>query len=230
MKLAQSLRIFCLLTIALLIIGCGGGGDSTSSGGDTTPPTGVSATAGDSQVQITWTGSTGATSYNIYWSTASGVTKTTGTKITGATSPYTDTGRTNGTTYYYVVTAVNNYGESSESSQVSATPSETPSNVSVSIVSGAANKCETAYDSATVTIAVGGTVTWTNNDSFTHTVTSSNSATGCPSGGDPAVTHELDSGNISASGTYSHTFTTAGTFSYACIIPGHTMRGTVIVQ
>jgi hypothetical protein len=63
---------------------------------------------------------------NIYWSTTSGVTKTTGTKITGATSPYTHTGLTNGTTYYYVVTAVNSYGESSESSQVSGTPTNGP--------------------------------------------------------------------------------------------------------
>jgi len=78
-------------------------------------------------VSISWSSVSGATSYNIYWSTTSGVTKTTGTKITGGTSPYAHTGLTNGTTYYYVVTAVNSYGESSESSQVSATPSTTSS-------------------------------------------------------------------------------------------------------
>ena len=86
-------------------------------------PTGVSATAGNKQVTISWSSVSGATSYNIYWSTTSGVTKTTGTKITGTTTTsYTHTGRTNDTTYYYVVTAVNSYRESSESSQVSATP------------------------------------------------------------------------------------------------------------
>ena len=73
-------------------------------------------------MSISWSSVSGATSYNIYWSTTSGVTKTTGTKLTGVTSPYTHTGLTNGTTYYYVVTAVNSYGESSESSQVSGTP------------------------------------------------------------------------------------------------------------
>ncbi len=91
------------------------------------PPTGVSAPAGDRQVAITWGSVSGATSYNIYWSTAPGVTKATGTKIPGVISPYTHTGRTNGTTYYYVVTAANSYGESGESLEVSATPGQTPS-------------------------------------------------------------------------------------------------------
>ena len=45
-----------------------------------------------------------------------------GTKITGATSPYSHTALTNGTTYYYIVTAVNLGGESAASTQVSAMP------------------------------------------------------------------------------------------------------------
>ncbi len=85
-------------------------------------PIGVNATAGDGQVIVSWTAAADATSYNIYWSTTSGVTKTNGTKITGVSSPYTHTSRTNGTTYFYVVTAGNSFGESVESAQVSATP------------------------------------------------------------------------------------------------------------
>jgi fibronectin type 3 domain-containing protein len=85
-------------------------------------PTGVTASAGDGQVTISWSAVTGATSYNLYWSTSTGVTKSNGTKIAGVTSPYTHTGRTNGTAYFYVVTAVNAAGESAESAQVSATP------------------------------------------------------------------------------------------------------------
>jgi hypothetical protein len=56
-----------------------------------------------------------------------GVTKsnysslTDGMQHTGVTSPYTHTGLTNDTAYYFVVTAVNSSGEGSESVQVSAT-------------------------------------------------------------------------------------------------------------
>lgn len=84
--------------------------------------TGVIATSGNGQVTIAWTTVSSATSYNIYWSTTSGITKANGTQIPDATSPYTHTGRTNGTTYYYIVTAVNSSGESVESVQASATP------------------------------------------------------------------------------------------------------------
>jgi hypothetical protein len=103
--------------------------------GETTAPsapTGVSASAGNGQATISWSSVSTATSYNIYWSTTSGVTKTTGTKISNVTSPYTHTGLTNGTTYYYVVTTVNSSGESSESSQVSGTPSSSSSSITLS--------------------------------------------------------------------------------------------------
>ena len=85
-------------------------------------PTGVTATAGDGQVTISWPAVSGASSYNIYWATTTGVTPATGTLIANATSPYVQTGLTNGTTYYYAVTAVNSAGESNPSSEVSATP------------------------------------------------------------------------------------------------------------
>lgn len=97
-------------------------------------PTGIAATAGDGKVTISWNAVSWATSYNIYWSATSGVTKTTGTKIADATTLYTHTGRNNGTTYYYVVTAVNIYGEGGESVQVSAKPAKldtTPPDTSI---------------------------------------------------------------------------------------------------
>ncbi len=121
-----------LLLIAVLsVTGCGGGSgqsagtDGGDRGGCVLPPVpaGISTAAGNGQVTISWDPVSGATSYNIYWATTSGFTKVDGTKITNATAPYTQTGLTNGTTYYYVITAVNECGEGSESQQGSATPS-----------------------------------------------------------------------------------------------------------
>jgi lysophospholipase L1-like esterase/fibronectin type 3 domain-containing protein len=85
------------------------------------PPTGLSAVAGNTQITLSWTASSGATSYNVKRSTVSGGPYTTlATGITATT--YTNTGLTNGTVYYYVVSAVNTAGESANSNQASATP------------------------------------------------------------------------------------------------------------
>ncbi len=117
--------VLCIL-LAVFLTACGGGGGGNG-GGSTSPsiPTGVIATAGNGQVTINWDAVAYATSYNIYYSTTSGVTTTTGIKIANATSPYIHPGLTNGITYYYVVTAVNNYGESRESTDISAKPINT---------------------------------------------------------------------------------------------------------
>lgn len=93
-------------------------------------PTGLAAVGSDQKVTLNWTGIgvSGAT-YNLYFSTSPGVTKSNGTKIMGVTSPYEHTGRVNDTAYYYVVTAVVDGVESADSSQASAIPSanQTPS-------------------------------------------------------------------------------------------------------
>ncbi|NEW09338.1 exoglucanase [Paenibacillus sp. SYP-B3998] len=95
-------------------------------------PTGLIATPGNTQAALSWTASNGATSYNVNRATtSSGPYTTVATGISGTS--YTNTGLTNGTTYYYVVSAVNIAGESPNSSQVSVTPQGTPptSNLSV---------------------------------------------------------------------------------------------------
>ncbi len=85
-------------------------------------PSGVGVAAGNGQVIVTWNAVTGATSYNIYYRSAPNVTIANGTKVANAASGGAITGLTNGTAYYFVVTAVNAGGESAISSEVGATP------------------------------------------------------------------------------------------------------------
>ncbi|WP_261807985.1 glycoside hydrolase family 6 protein [Paenibacillus sp. N3.4] len=88
-------------------------------------PTGLTATAGNTQIALSWTASTGATSYNVKRATSNGGPYTTVATGVSGTS-YTNTGLTNGTTYYYVASAVNSAGESLNSAQASAIPQGTP--------------------------------------------------------------------------------------------------------
>lgn len=84
-------------------------------------PTALSATAGNAQISLSWTASAGATSYNVKRGlSASGPFTTVAANVSGIS--YTNIGLTNGTTYYYVVSAVNAVGESANSNVASATP------------------------------------------------------------------------------------------------------------
>jgi fibronectin type 3 domain-containing protein len=87
-------------------------------------PAGVSAAAGDKQAALSWNAVSGATSYTVKRATANGGPYTTVASNVTTTS-FTNTGLANGTTYYYVVSAVNSAGESANSAQVSATPQAT---------------------------------------------------------------------------------------------------------
>ena len=86
------------------------------------PPVSI-ATAGNAQISLTWTASSGATSYHVKRSTTTGGPYTQVSAPT--TTAFTDTGLTNGTTYFYVVSALNSAGESANSTQASATPANT---------------------------------------------------------------------------------------------------------
>ena len=107
--------LIAAMTIGLLAA-CGGSGDDPPAA-----PTALTATASGTQVTLNWTAPTNASSYNLYWSTTSGVTTTTGIQLAGVTAPYVHTGCPTGTTCYYVVTAVNNEGEGKASAEASAT-------------------------------------------------------------------------------------------------------------
>ena len=71
------------------------------------------------------------------------------------------------------------------------------------------------FNPGTLTVNVGTTVTWTNNDSTTHRPVS-----------DSGV---FDGGNLAPNSIFSFTFNTAGTFPYHCSIHP-SMTGTVIVK
>jgi fibronectin type 3 domain-containing protein len=87
-----------------------------------TAPTGLGAIAGDSQVALSWTGSAGAVSYNVKRSITSGSGYSVVGTTTDPTVAFTDLSAIKFTPYYYVVSAVSAYGESSDSSEVTATP------------------------------------------------------------------------------------------------------------
>lgn len=95
------------------------------SGGGCTPPaapTGVSASAASqTQINLSWSASSGATSYTVLRSSTSGGPYTS-VGTSGSTS-FANSGLTCNTTYYYVVTASNGTCSSANSAQVSATTS-----------------------------------------------------------------------------------------------------------
>ncbi len=84
-------------------------------------PTNLSAEAGDSTVTLNWNASVGGTSYTVKRSVDGGNTYELLAADIAGTS-YTDTSVTNGTTYHYVVSAVNQAGASPDSIEASATP------------------------------------------------------------------------------------------------------------
>src|SRR4051812_19510122 len=61
-----------------------------------------------------------------------------------------------------------------------------------------------AFSPSTVSVTVGATVTWVNNDAITHTVTADNGS--------------FNSGNITPGNSFTHAFSTVGTVTYHCSI------------
>jgi len=104
---------------------------------------------------------------------------------------------------------------SAPSPMPSPTPTPGGASSSVTIPVGAESLGNRAYTPDDLSVAVGTTVTWTNNDLVSHTSTSD-------------VT-QWNSGIVAPGGRFSFTFQAAGTFPYHCSIhPG--MVGTVVVR
>jgi fibronectin type 3 domain-containing protein len=92
-------------------------------------PTLTGATPGNAQVTLTWTapasdGGSAVSAYRVYRGTTSGNKSVVATL--GVVATWLDTGRTNGTTYYYQVAAVNGTGEGARSNELSAKPATVP--------------------------------------------------------------------------------------------------------
>nr|WP_321238085.1 cupredoxin family copper-binding protein [uncultured Tolumonas sp.] len=71
-----------------------------------------------------------------------------------------------------------------------------------------------AFNPENVTVKIGSSITWTNQDRAPHTITSDDGS--------------WDSGKIMQNGKYTHKFDTAGTFTYYCTVHP-SMKGTIIV-
>lgn len=87
----------------------------------------------------------------------------------------------------------------------------------------------TSFNPSTITINVGDTVHWSNDETTAtaHTVTSGTSPT--PDGTFDSSPN-FPSGELNPGQTFDFTFTSAGTFSYFCKVHPTTMFGTVVVQ
>jgi plastocyanin len=72
----------------------------------------------------------------------------------------------------------------------------------------------TSFSPTTTTVTAGGTVTWNNRDTVSHTTTSDNN---------------LWTADLPAGGSYSRQFSTRGTFTYKCLLHAG-MTGTINVQ
>jgi fibronectin type 3 domain-containing protein len=138
-------------------------------------PSGLTASAGNGRVGLTWVAPSGAKSYEIKRASSSA-----GPFVQIATSTfagYTDTGLSNGTTYYFAVAAVNSGGASANSAAVAAKP--TSSTAAVSSVS---------VSPSTAASITSGTLT------FTASVSGSTT--------NKSVTWKAALGTISSSGAY----------------------------
>ena len=110
--------VLALSTLGLAA--CSGGSSSPSAPLTPSTPSAVMAAPGNNQVTLAWSASPGASEYSIARAT-NGAGPYASIGESSSTS-FTDTSATNGTAYYYVVSASNAMGSSANSAAVAATP------------------------------------------------------------------------------------------------------------
>ncbi len=143
------------------------------------PPFGLEAAAGNGEITLSWNAPLGAISYNLKRATTSGGPYTTIASLSATND--TDYDVTNGTPYYYVVSAIRSGGESANSSEVSATPNPPapapPSDLTATASDGQVSVAWDASSGATsynvkeslvsggpyATVASTAAISWTNN-------------------------------------------------------------------
>jgi len=113
-KVQIAIMFFCFCTV---LAGCG----DKSQTYNAALQVATDAPSKSGQITLNWDDVPDAKSYNVYYSTSPGVTKGNGQAILNAANPITITDLETGTTYYFVVTAVNESGESKESQEISFT-------------------------------------------------------------------------------------------------------------
>jgi len=124
-------------------------------------PTDLTAIPGSAQVALSWHPAFGGINYNVLRATTSGGPYTTiATNLTSLS--YQDSGLADGTTYYYVVTAVNAVGVSSNSAEVSALPQAWPG-IDIGAVGAAGS---TTQSGNTITISGAGADIYNTADAF----------------------------------------------------------------
>ena len=96
-------------------------------------------------------------------------------------------------------------------------------NMTVSIIKDAAIMYDKAFQPNPLTIKVGNTVRWTNDDIVIHTVTSGSGPN------DPGEGKQFNSGLLGEGQTVTHTFNKAGEFNYFCLVHPN-MIGKVIAK
>ena len=103
-------------------------------------PASLDALAGNGRATLTWPAVNGATSYQAYRGTASGQEAATPVATGLGSATFTDTGLTNGSPYFYEVTAVDASGESGKSIEASVTPAVPPTIVTTAAATVSADQ------------------------------------------------------------------------------------------
>ncbi|MEI6363641.1 MAG: fibronectin type III domain-containing protein [Actinomycetes bacterium] len=184
------------------------------------PPTGLSATAGDTSASISFTaGDAGSSAITNYQYSTDG-TNWTALSPADAASPVTIPSLTNGTAYTLRLRAVNSYGVSGSSGTVSATP------------------VRTAVSAAQSTIAAGAASIVANGSATTSVTVTVKDASGTQvPGGGYTTSLSTTRGSIGAvtdnhNGTFSATLTAStstGSATISAVVDGQTLANTAVV-